>query len=494
MSIRRLLAGFILVLAVCFAGKTGSILAYVTDRIIYLPPDYTTFRPPSAGGSYIDPVFGTAIKRISDAMQTPSVTGSVVTTIENEYSTMSAFNSDSTRLLLSHSSYFALYDGDGNFIRDLYPYGIAASSEPRWSRTDPNVFYYVSGNQLRHFNVGTNASAMVHTFTEYTTISGKGESDICFDGNHFVLAGNNREIFVYDISTDSKGPVFDAGPGGAFDQLYITPDDNVMVGWYAIGTARSTGVELFDRNMNFLRQLTHAIGHMDVTRDTAGEEVILWANGSDPQPQVPCMAGIAKVRLSDARQTCMWTGDWSLAVHVSAADNSGWFFVATYAPGDPLPPGTDWKPDTNEILQIKLDGTEIRRLAHHRSRPFNTYTYTPKVSINRQGTKLVYPSNFGLQSVGLPTNYSDVYMIDVASTTFTGPAEPVTETRVEDTNSALTYTAGWIRHSSSIHSGGSAMLALDPGSRATLSFNGPKVNWIAYTDEWSGIANVHVDG
>jgi hypothetical protein len=490
----RFFAALTLVLAACLVIKAGLTFAYTTDAAIYLPPDYATFRPPSAGGSYTDPLFGAVIKRISDSMHTLNAGGGVVTTIDNEYSTMSAFNSDNTRLLLNHSGYFALYDGAGNFIRDLFQYGIFASREPRWSRSDPTVFYYIVGNQLRRFNVESFTGGVVRTFAEYSSITGKGESDICFDGTHFVLAGDDLEIFVYDISADLKRPVFEAGRGGGFDQLYITPDDNVIVGWSAAGTDRSTGVELFDRDMNFIRQLTHAIGHMDVTRDSNGEEVLLWSNGADPLPLLPCAAGITKVRLWDGRQTCVWSGDWSLAVHVSASDNSGWFFVETYAPGDPIPPGPGWKLHTNEILQIKLDGTEVRRLAHHRSRPFNSYSYMPKVSINRGGTKLVYSSNFGLQSIGFPAEYSDAYLIDVAATTDAGAADPVNVTRVEDTNNAVTYTGGWGRSSNSMYSGGTAILTMDAGQRATFSFSGTKVNWIAYADQWSGIANVLLDG
>src|SRR5256885_9239341 len=246
-------------------GSTRFAAAYTTNTTVYMPSNYTTFQPPAAGGSYTDAVFGTAVKRISDAMHTTDVgRGGPVTLISQEYSSMSPFNMDNTRLLLQHFSYFAVYDGAGNFLKDLYLYGTPASSEPRWSRKDPNVFYYVSGNQFKSFNVGTMTSTVVHTFSEYTKISGKGESDISEDGDHFAFAGDDSNVFVYQISTDTKGPVFDAGSHGGFDQLYITANNNVLVGWYAGGSNRYNGVELYDRNMNFVRQEGHTIGHMDV--------------------------------------------------------------------------------------------------------------------------------------------------------------------------------------------------------------------------------------
>src|SRR5262245_16283787 len=305
---------------------------YVSNTTIYTPPNYRTFVPPAAGGSFTDPVFGSAIKSVSDATKmTRADSGGTLPYVNPEYSSMSPFNQNNTRLLLVHFSYFGLYDGSGNYLRDL-PFEINAASEPRWSRQDPNVLYYVRGNQLKSYNVGTNASTVIHTFSEYSRISGNGESDISFDGDHFVLAGDGRFIFVYEISTNSKGGVLDAN-GNAFDSLYITPNNNVTVTWNANGKgARFTGIELFNRNMNFQRQLTHAGGHMDVTRDLNGDEVIAWVASGDAWPQTNCNAGVVKIRLADGVQTCIWPGDWSMGVHVSAPDNSGWVFVENYVP------------------------------------------------------------------------------------------------------------------------------------------------------------------
>ena len=420
----RVIVIFVVFLVLIPILNSSTSSAYTTDTNIYAPPAYLTFLPPDAGGSYIDPVFGSGIKRLTNAMTVPDdARGSgVVTAITPEYSTMTPFNQDNTRLLLTHFSYFGLYDGAGNFLRNL-PFEVNTSSEPRWSRTDPNVFYFVSGNKLKQYNIGTSSSTVVHTFTEYTRISGEGESDICFDGNHFVFSGDHRYVFVYDISTDTKGSVLDTG-GRGFDSLYITPNDNVTITWLTNGSSRFNGIELFDINMNFLRQLAHAGGHMDVTRDVNGEEVLLWVASGDPQPQTNCNAGIVKIRLADGSQACIWRADWSMAVHVSAPDNSGWIFAETFVPSDPIPPN-GWNVYTDELLQVKLDGTEVRRLAHHRSRPFNTYTWQPKISTSRDGTKVVFGSNFGLQAIlGCPTEYSDAYMIDMNSAPSNPPPPP----------------------------------------------------------------------
>ncbi|MGH8248050.1 MAG: hypothetical protein ACREUU_16630, partial [Gammaproteobacteria bacterium] len=334
-----------------------------------------------------------------------------------------------------------LYDGAGKYVKDC-PLQVHASSEPRWSRSDANLLYFISGNQLKQYNAATDAVSVVHSFNEYSAISGKGESDISFDGDHFVFVGDNRYIFVFEISTQLKGGVLDAA-GRGFDSVYITPDNNVTVTWFQAGTARYTGIEFFDRNMTSQRQVSRAGGHMDVARDVNGDEVLLLINAADPTPIAD--NAIVKIRLSDGHQTALISLDWSLAVHVSAPDNNGWVFIETYAPGDPMPTG-NWPRYTNELLQIKLDGSETRRLAHHRSRPFNSYNYGPRVSASRDGSKLIYSSNHGLQSIlGYTAEYSDVYMISLAGggTITTPPPPPPTGTtppatgtsRIEQNNS-----------------------------------------------------------
>jgi len=395
-----------LVLVLLLHSFAGSASAHPADNATYAPPNYYTLQPPAAGGSYVDPIFGTTIKRMSNSLNEPNValgTGATLPFISDEYSSMSPYNSDNTRILGLHFSYFGLYDGTGGFTKNL---SVCASCEPRWSRSDPNVLFFLTGNELRRLDVSSNVVSVVHTFSGYTSISGRGESDISIDGNHFVFAGDDKSVFVYEISTDTSGPVFDTG-GRAFDSLYITPNNNVTVTWLQAGTARYNGIELFDFRMNFQRQVAHAGGHMDVTSDSNGDEILLWANSADPTPI--CPNAVVKIRLSDARQTCLISVDWSLAVHVSAPDTGGWFFMETYAPADPVPGTAAWKPYMNEILQVRLDGSEVRRLIHHRSRPFDSYNYTPRASASHDGSSLIFTSNFGLH--GPSTIYTDVYLL-----------------------------------------------------------------------------------
>jgi hypothetical protein len=481
------------------ACAQGVVFAYVTDDSVYRPVDYAVLQPPAAGASYLDPAFGTPIKRLSDALAWADHAGSgPLTLITNEYATMSPVNSDNSRILVQHRSYFALYDSSGNYLRDL-PLEIAAPSEPRWSQSDPNLIYYhtVSGNQLKQYDVGGGASTVVHAFAEYATIAGLGESDISADGDHVVLVGDHRYVFVYQISTDTKGPVLDTSGFGGFDNVHITPDNNVLISWHATGTGRFQGIELYDGSMNFLRQVSRASGHMDVTRDTDGAEVAVWINAADPW--AICPNGIVKVRLEDGRQTCLLSLDWSLAAHVSAPDGNGWVLISTYATSD-LDPLVGWRLYTNEIFELKLDGSEIRRLLQHRSRPANSYHFTPRASVSRDGRKMVYSSNFGLQAIlGAPSQYSDAYFIDLgAATPASAGSVNSIAMRFEQDSPAVAYAcpsySTWHMNTYALHSGGSAAMAMNVECQATFSFTGSAVSWIGHRDQWSGIALVYVDG
>jgi hypothetical protein len=166
---------------------------------------------------------------------------------------------------------------------------------------------------------------------------------------------------------------------------------------------------------------------------------------------------------------------------------------------------------TNELLQIKLDGSQVLRLAHHRSRPYHTDTYNwqPKMSSSRDGSRVVYGSDYDLQTLdGYADQYSDVYLIVVGglstSTSVPQPPAAVTPTpaptttgtvvRYEQNNSAVQLTGTWYPNSGAFASGGSAILAMDQGSQARFTFTGTGVQWIGYRDAWSGIAQVYVDG
>ncbi len=55
----------------------GSAFAQKTATVTYVPPDYDVLAPPAAGSSYVDPVFRSTIKRMSNSLIEPNVANGV---------------------------------------------------------------------------------------------------------------------------------------------------------------------------------------------------------------------------------------------------------------------------------------------------------------------------------------------------------------------------------------------------------------------------------
>ena len=67
-------------------------------------------------------------------------------------------------------------------------------------------------------------------------------------------------------------------------------------------------------------------------------------------------------------------------------------------------------------------------------------------------------------------------------------------TRISQNNSAIVYAGNWYPNYDPGDIGGSAVLAMNPGATATVTFTGTGIQWIGVRDEWSGIATVSLDG
>jgi hypothetical protein len=328
--------------------------------------------------------------------------------IGHEYSSICPFNSDNTRLLLIHVDHFELYDGDGNHLKST---PLSPTSEPRWSRKDPNLIYYRAKNEVRSFDTKTDVSTTLHTFPAYEEVYGQGESDISEDGDHLVLLGNKHAVFVYDVKKDRVSDIhlWDAPIG----QLYITPENNVLV-----GDAR--GVHLLERNtLRKLRTVALTQAHQSVARDTNGEEVLIRINAADPSGDliVSCPNGIEKVPLKGGVPSCLWSVGWkphaegggaaSQAVHISCPDRKGWALISTYSPKNA---------DPSRVYRVRFDmgGAELlcetgSVMIRNPNEGTIYYNPQPKASVSRDGSRFVLSSNAGILDRG--GDYTDVYIV-----------------------------------------------------------------------------------
>jgi bacillopeptidase F len=88
----------------------------------------------------------------------------------------------------------------------------------------------------------------------------------------------------------------------------------------------------------------------------------------------------------------------------------------------------------------------------------------------------------------------DTFIVALVPPDSSSSSTSTTVTRIEQNGTGVAYAGTWYPNSGTFNSGGSAELAQDSGSRATFTFTGMSVSWVAYRDQWSGIARVYVDG
>ena len=409
-----------------------------SDRSIYAPLPIPVSK---VGESFIDPVFGTTVKRITDCSQIEDVSygdGRKCWSCQVEYASVTPFNSDSTRLLLMHgSSGFAVYDGTGQFL--FYPtvagrYEVTPSSEPRWSASDPDFFYYLSGNELKLYDVVQRRAKLVRRFDEYIVrtvdgvngVRGLGEGDI--NGRFWALMGQYLdgavEVFVFNLDAGTKSNTLHFLQQ-SFNNLQTTTNGSVIVAFEQPGKSPAQGEILYHPDMRSFRPLSRAAGHQDIGKDENGEECLIWVDSADPEgPTCSPASGIVKVLLKDGSKTCVLPLNWEMAAHVYCPQIQGKALVSTYsANANPTP-----APYLNEIMIVSTDGKDVQRLCHHRSVPYSGQ-HQPHATGNRDLTKIVFNSCMARPN---DPNYTDVYMIDLAEKPPEKPVETPSPVQTPD--------------------------------------------------------------
>jgi len=439
-----------IILFIAAVSLFGQSIGIISDDKLK-PPDYNSFNPPQAVlSTYTDPVFGTEIRRLTSDHHFLD-DGHIVLGGYFANSEICYFNKDGTYFIACENEIINgkfkiglyLYNGiTGERLRFLGLYGVLwRPFTLRWALGnyytkngqkiyfDPNThFYQYYENQVRLYNIDDLDNYVVlHTFDEYAAIGpAGGEGDVSDDGRYWIFDGDATELFVYDLLDDIKyqPTSFDIGSLGCKNgQVGVDYAAISAGGEYAIvawGTSpgvgkRYAGIELYDKNFNFLRQLHPGIIHWETGIDVNGDEVIYSvATFESPDYWKPAGAkpgDLVSIRCSDARILLLKSIPSWAHVMFSACnfDSDKKYLYATYMEHSDNP-NTMWEPFWGEILEVPTDGSQrVRRLVHTRSHfvpNMSTKYYQPDVVVNHQGTRMVFRSTYNFGA-------GDLYMFDI---------------------------------------------------------------------------------
>jgi hypothetical protein len=170
----------------------------LTDTGTHAPPTsgtyaYETWTPahpdfPSVDESYVDPVFGEEIWRVTDIYPGTGTTGSGII-----YGINGLWNADMTAYLHDSPGGVDLINPrDGSLIRANVPFPYTTTDAVSFDPVNPAIYYYTNGTRLRSYNINTGAIATVRTFN--STLRGLGQSADWIDrsGRYFLLNHGNQ--------------------------------------------------------------------------------------------------------------------------------------------------------------------------------------------------------------------------------------------------------------------------------------------------------------
>jgi hypothetical protein len=441
------------------SGGADSGLPGLTDALIHVPPTigpfaYNRFVPPvPQGASYVDPVFGTTVRRLT----TDHVNDDI-------YARNMWWNADETRYLhrtrngTPWPDFWNVIDvGTGKVTHQGIPIGgVVGRATPSpgdggFDPVDPNVLYALGLTSIYKITLnadGTWTSAVFFTPPDGAVLKSLGGTLNWFDASGrymLVRYGSEPSVYLYDRQNMAAGPYANPIDATKYVNLNgyigITPD-----GKYLVGADDSTGSG-YGGGVGAL--CSWALDH--VNRSVAATRTMFWNLGGDHASFLSASDGRDyavtydprtnfiqvfraditnnAVGLTEAQQQALPNNKlliqyptWNDGGHMTTTARGplqDWAFTASEDGTDTFNSGTadangnitPWHIYRNEITAVNVITGEVRRLAHHRSRSvFNDYFASPRVSASWGGKVVGFASNFNQSGV------NDIYVIPFSAT------------------------------------------------------------------------------
>ena len=381
--------------------------------------NFNSYQSPSqAFPDYLQPftenISGNTVMRISDQ----NVFGTSSQRLRHNYSVDQPWNSDGSLIKLAGYP-AAILDGDTyEFL-----YWSSIPSYGRWSNTQPNIIYGTAGNKFVSHNVQTNQTTTLHTFSGFSSVNfGNGEGTQDNNDKYVGLIGNNNTLIVYDIELDQVVGTKTI-PNGDLDWFSVSANGGYAVAsWRNNGTGNTQGLKRFNIDLTNETHIYDYTEHGDFGIDANGNEVFVQYGDEDTWDQEYYLI---MIRLDNAQVTPLFhwpqsihgsSGIWG--GHVSCRNNArpGWAYISEGC-------CTSHPVASREIFAIKLDGSNtIERYAKHNSDYSSGYGHESHAVPNRNGTRVLFASNWNNNSV-MNDTYPPAWVVEVPQD---GTVAPVT--------------------------------------------------------------------
>jgi hypothetical protein len=383
------------------------------------PYAYNSFIP---GGGYTDPVFGTAVQRVTSDHRPDDI-----------YSHKKVWNADGTRYL-HLDQIINVATGLVEFTG--IPLGMY-SFDRGFDPVDPDVLYYQLNADLHQITLGSG------TWTDsiYFTAPGGatlrplgGEGDwLDASGRYMVIRyGPEPSVYLYDRQQTELGPFSNPIDGSLYIDIgysiRITPD-----GRYLVGGGRSLPSPThcapgngWGSDAGFSWRIDsdgHTVdaqptefwslsgSHMDFVAASDGGDYAVVNDYWTPNVWLADITNNALHKCADQQHNMqnnkrLLRLGWNDARHITAVARGplqDYAFVAaedvtdTFNSGGDLGDGyiSPWRVYKQEIIAINVLTGQILRVAHHRSRSVaSNYAYQPRVSVSWGGEYVGWASNF----------------------------------------------------------------------------------------------------
>jgi hypothetical protein len=335
----------------------------------------------------------------------------------NDYARRQAFNSDNTlQLVYALDGHWHLYDAQTyQHLKVLS--GPAGDAEPQWSARHPEQLFYLPTNgvgmKVYRLDVNTGQTKVVGDLASrlkarWPSANGawtKSEGSPSADGRYWCFMVDNIHfgglgLVTWDRKTDTLLGMKDLN-GDRPDHVSMSPSGNYCVAsWYG-----GPGVVAYTRDFSSSRKLADIGEHSDIGLDTHGDDQYISIDYGSNDGSV-FMVNLRTGLRTDLFPT--YLNGTATALHISAKAfrKPGWFVMSTYAESGK---SQEWLHRKIAIIQMAANPT-IYNIAHTHVKSKGYWT-EPMASVNRDLTKIVWTSNWDLNT----DTDVDTYMAQIPS-------------------------------------------------------------------------------